>query len=95
MKAGCTYFGYSPAETMSIAQRLYHDDLISYPRTETSAYHQTFQAEKLLRDLKSIAGYENVSVFFIPHFCEIYDEFKAVYFSDSLTFLLQMKVIIG
>ena len=38
---------------MSIAERLYTAGLISYPRTESSAYSKSFDFRAILRDHKS------------------------------------------
>ncbi|KXS19810.1 DNA topoisomerase 3-beta-1-like protein, partial [Gonapodya prolifera JEL478] len=42
LKAASKRLGMSPAEAMSISERLYTSGFISYPRTETTAYPPTF-----------------------------------------------------
>lgn len=48
--------GISPSETMSIAERLYTQGFISYPRTETSKYPEMFDIDSVLREQ---AGHPN------------------------------------
>ncbi|GAA5817347.1 hypothetical protein MFLAVUS_010891 [Mucor flavus] len=42
--------GISPSECMSIAERLYMQGYISYPRTETSKYPESFDLDSVLRE---------------------------------------------
>ncbi|RMD46208.1 DNA topoisomerase I [Candidatus Pacearchaeota archaeon] len=45
-------FGYTPHQTMRIAQELYLAGLISYPRTSSQKYPQSIGYEKILNKLK-------------------------------------------
>ena len=51
------FFGYSPMRTSSIAQRLYLDALISYPRTSSQKLPPTIGYEKILRNLANMSEY--------------------------------------
>ncbi|KAK6038381.1 hypothetical protein COOONC_24114 [Cooperia oncophora] len=42
MRVASSSFGISPASTMSVAEQLYTQGFISYPRTETTAYPPNF-----------------------------------------------------
>lgn len=47
----------SPAETLNIAESLYLDQLISYPRTNSQKLPKTLNHRKILRDLSSLESY--------------------------------------
>ncbi|PIO60659.1 DNA topoisomerase, partial [Teladorsagia circumcincta] len=53
MRVASSSFGISPASTMSVAEQLYTQGFISYPRTETTAYPPNFD---LLGTLKQQAN---------------------------------------
>jgi DNA topoisomerase I len=52
-------FGYTPMRTSSIAQRLYLDALISYPRTSSQKLPPTIGYERILRSLANMREYTN------------------------------------
>jgi DNA topoisomerase-1 len=45
-------FGLTPAQTLSVAQSLYLDGVISYPRTSSQKYPATIGFEKILKNLQ-------------------------------------------
>jgi DNA topoisomerase-1 len=45
------YCGLTPSQTLKIAQQLYLDGLISYPRTSSQEYPESIGYEKILKDL--------------------------------------------
>jgi len=45
--------GIGPGETMHIAERLYLEGIISYPRTESTAYDKTFDPIPLIKNMAS------------------------------------------
>ncbi|MEM3737165.1 MAG: DNA topoisomerase I [Candidatus Bathyarchaeia archaeon] len=51
------FFGYSPRRTLDIAERLYLDALISYPRTSSQKLPPTINYRGILRDLSKNAAY--------------------------------------
>ncbi len=53
-----TKFGYSPQRTLVIAQRLYLDALISYPRTSSQKLPPAIDYKKILGFLKIHKGYK-------------------------------------
>ncbi|KAJ3344120.1 DNA topoisomerase 3-beta-1 [Gonapodya sp. JEL0774] len=60
LKAASARLGMSPAEAMSISERLYMAGFISYPRTETTAYSTTFDLSGALllhKDHPAWGGY--------------------------------------
>ena len=54
-------FGYTPRRTLSIAQRLYLDALISYPRTSSQKLPSVIGYRKILTSLKRQAGYTRLA----------------------------------
>ncbi|MDV3278286.1 MAG: DNA topoisomerase I [Nitrososphaerales archaeon] len=50
-------FGYSPSRTMQIAERLYLDVLISYPRTSSQRLPPSIDCRKIMRGLASSKEY--------------------------------------
>ncbi|KAI8089922.1 DNA topoisomerase [Halteromyces radiatus] len=50
LKHGSSNLGIGPSECMSIAERLYMQGYISYPRTETSQYPPNFDLHEVLRE---------------------------------------------
>ncbi|RHZ74167.1 hypothetical protein Glove_227g145 [Diversispora epigaea] len=53
LKFGSSYLGIGPNETMSVAERLYIQGYISYPRTETTTYSKNFDIHEVLRTLSN------------------------------------------
>ncbi|RUP45707.1 DNA topoisomerase [Jimgerdemannia flammicorona] len=53
LKFGSSYLGISPSECMNIAERLYTQGYISYPRTETSSYPPNFDIRRVLEEQSS------------------------------------------
>jgi len=51
-------FGYTPRRTLAIAQRLYLDALISYPRTSSQKLPPIIDYRKILCSLKGQSGYK-------------------------------------
>ncbi|KAL3076024.1 hypothetical protein niasHT_032621 [Heterodera trifolii] len=52
LKMASIRLGMSPACTMTVAEKLYTRGNTSYPRTETSAYHEEFEFERILSVLE-------------------------------------------
>ena len=52
LKSASTGLGMSPHHTMQIAERLYMQGYISYPRTETTKYPPNFDLNGALKDIK-------------------------------------------
>ncbi|KAI8060150.1 DNA topoisomerase [Gongronella butleri] len=50
LKHGSAVLGISPSECMSIAERLYMQGYISYPRTETDQYPDNFDLDQVLHE---------------------------------------------
>lgn len=53
-------FGYSPSETMRLAQRLYLDALISYPRTNSQKLPPAIRYKETLSRLAALEEYSNI-----------------------------------
>lgn len=51
--------GFSPSSALSIAESLYQDGLISYPRTDNTQYPDSLDIEKILGQIKQIEQYED------------------------------------
>ena len=56
-----SFFGYTPRRTLSIAQRLYLDALISYPRTSSQKLPPIIGYRKILSSLKRQPGYKRLA----------------------------------
>jgi DNA topoisomerase-1 len=54
-------FGYTPKQTLDIAQRLYRYALISYPRTSSQKLPATIEYEAILRNLHMIPQYRELT----------------------------------
>jgi DNA topoisomerase-1 len=54
-------FGYTPRRTLSIAQRLYLDALISYPRTSSQKLPPVIGYRKILKALSRQSGYKRLA----------------------------------
>jgi DNA topoisomerase-1 len=54
-------FGYTPKQTLGIAQRLYRDALISYPRTSSQKLPSTIDYEAILRKLHMTPKYRELT----------------------------------
>ena len=50
-------FGYSPSQTLAIAERLYLDALISYPRTSSQKLPPSIDYKKIMKGLGNIQEY--------------------------------------
>lgn len=55
-------FGYTPRRTLGIAQRLYLDALISYPRTSSQKLPPIINYKKILSSLKRKASYKKLTM---------------------------------
>jgi DNA topoisomerase-1 len=53
-------FGYSPQQTLSIAQKLYTSAYISYPRTSSEKLPPQIGYEEILKALSKISGYKKI-----------------------------------
>ncbi|MEM3703616.1 MAG: DNA topoisomerase, partial [Candidatus Bathyarchaeia archaeon] len=53
-------FGYTPRRTLDIAQRLYLDALISYPRTSSQKLPPAINYESILKSLSSVSEYKRL-----------------------------------
>ncbi|MFZ7137542.1 MAG: DNA topoisomerase I [archaeon] len=56
-----TSFGYSPQRTLAVAQRLYLEALISYPRTSSQKLPPVIEYRKILDALKTHRGYKGLA----------------------------------
>ncbi|MBS7616000.1 DNA topoisomerase I [Candidatus Bathyarchaeota archaeon] len=54
-------FGYTPRRTLDIAQRLYLDALISYPRTSSQKLPPAINYTQILQSLSGVAQYKKLS----------------------------------
>lgn len=54
-------FGYTPQRTLALAQRLYLDALISYPRTSSQKLPAVIDYKKILSSLKAQRGYKRLA----------------------------------
>jgi len=54
-------FGYTPMRTSNIAQRLYLDALISYPRTSSQKLPPTINYEAILKNLNKVSQYKKLT----------------------------------
>lgn len=50
MRVGSSGLGMSPSQSMSVAEHLYTQGYISYPRTETTQYPENFDLVGVVRD---------------------------------------------
>ncbi|KAK0395748.1 hypothetical protein QR680_001411 [Steinernema hermaphroditum] len=50
LRVGSSFLGLGPAQTMSVAEHLYTQGYISYPRTETTAYPTNFDLKGTLQN---------------------------------------------
>ncbi|MCW4006930.1 MAG: DNA topoisomerase I [Candidatus Bathyarchaeota archaeon] len=55
------FFRYTPMRTLSIAQRLYLDALISYPRTSSQKLPPSIGYKKILQKLSAVREYTNLA----------------------------------
>ena len=53
------HLGYSPRFTLSIAERLYLDQVISYPRTSSQKLPPAIGYEEIMRSLRQSPGYQS------------------------------------
>ena len=54
-------FGYTPRRTLDIAQRLYLDALISYPRTSSQKLPPAINYEAILKSLSGVSEYKKLA----------------------------------
>jgi DNA topoisomerase-1 len=54
-------FGYTPRRTLDIAQRLYLEALISYPRTSSQKLPPAINYEEILKNLSSVSEYKKLT----------------------------------
>ncbi|MHA1654623.1 MAG: DNA topoisomerase I [Candidatus Thorarchaeota archaeon] len=54
------HFGFKPSRTLALAQRLYLDALISYPRTSSQKIPPSIDTQSILEELKSQSQYERL-----------------------------------
>ncbi|MEM0057431.1 MAG: DNA topoisomerase I [Candidatus Bathyarchaeia archaeon] len=54
-------FGYTPRRTLDIAQRLYLDALISYPRTSSQKLPPAINYEEILKSLSAVPEYRRLA----------------------------------
>jgi DNA topoisomerase-1 len=59
------YFGYTPSQTLRIAERLYLDALISYPRTGSQKIPPSIDAYKILNNLGKELKYRELTNFLL------------------------------
>jgi DNA topoisomerase-1 len=52
------HFGFTPSQTLGIAERLYLDALVSYPRTSSQKLPPTIDYRDVIEGLSKISGYE-------------------------------------
>ncbi len=50
--------GFSPSTALSIAESLYQEGIISYPRTDNTQYPDSLDLKKILKQLKNVDRYE-------------------------------------
>src|SRR5438309_595748 len=55
------HFGYSPARTLALAERLYLDALISYPRTSSQKLPPDIVYAEILRGIANVAQYRSLA----------------------------------
>ncbi|MEM3703926.1 MAG: DNA topoisomerase I, partial [Candidatus Bathyarchaeia archaeon] len=60
-KEAYSLFGYTPRRTLDIAQRLYLDALISYPRTSSQKLPPAINYEAILKGLSRFSEYERLA----------------------------------
>jgi len=53
--------GYSPSTALSIAESLYQDGIISYPRTDNTQYPKSLDLKEILKQLNGIDRYKKYS----------------------------------
>ena len=54
------HFGYSPAKTLAVAEKLYLNALISYPRTSSQKLPPDIDYQNILRGLSRIQGFDSL-----------------------------------
>ena len=54
-------FGYTPMRTSNIAQRLYLEALISYPRTSSQKLPPSINYKAILKNLSKVSGYKKLT----------------------------------
>jgi DNA topoisomerase-3 len=57
LKASSTHLGLGPHSTMQVAERLYLSGLLSYPRTESTAYPSSFDIKRALEEQQRSSSY--------------------------------------
>jgi len=55
LKIASSNLGIGPADTMHVAERLYLSGYITYPRTETTRYANSFDFMEIVKNLKNFS----------------------------------------
>lgn len=61
LRVASNSLGLSPAQTMSVAEHLYTRGYISYPRTETTAYPDSFDFISIVRELAKVVQFSTIA----------------------------------
>jgi len=55
------HFGFKPSRTLALAQKLYLDALISYPRTSSQKIPESIDTQEIIKNLGKIKTYKNLT----------------------------------
>lgn len=61
LKACSSGLGLSPHTAMQIAEKLYTQGYVSYPRTETTAYPESYDLRSVVRTLGNVGDFKDLS----------------------------------